>query len=100
MKPKSHEERQLRGRRSKDRDPLQRNIIAVFVFLLFFATNAFAYLDPGTGSILLQGLIAAVAAVVGYIGLFWHKVKAFVQKLRGNSPASGGDDASREDQAS
>jgi len=29
------------------------------VYLLIISSNAYAYLDPGTGSIIIQGLIAA-----------------------------------------
>ena len=39
----------------------------------FFPINAFAYLDPGTGSIIIQALIAGVAAA----GLFFREVKNF-----------------------
>ena len=35
---------------------------------LAYVPSAFAYLDPGTGSILLQGLIAALAAVGAFFG--------------------------------
>ena len=36
-----------------------------------YAAPAHAYIDPGTGSILLQGLLASIAA----IGLFWQRIK-------------------------
>ena len=44
------------------------------------AQPAYAYLDPGTGSILLQGLIAAVAAVGVYAGIFWRRIRAFFSR--------------------
>ena len=34
---------------------------------------AFAYIDPGTGSALIQGLIAAIAAVGVTLKLYWHR---------------------------
>ena len=37
-----------------------------------------AYLDPGTGSILLQLLLAGAAGVVYVLGLYWRGVKAFL----------------------
>ncbi|MDH3690783.1 MAG: hypothetical protein OEU36_15150, partial [Gammaproteobacteria bacterium] len=57
---------------------------------------AYAYLDPGTGSILLQGLIAAIAAGLVVIKLYWQKVKAFLfgRSEKASSPA---DDAPEED---
>lgn len=42
-----------------------------------YAAPAHAYIDPGTGSILLQGLLAAVAT----IGLFWQRVKLFFASI-------------------
>ena len=52
-----------------------------FVSLLFFAalhTPAFAYLDPGTGSIVLQAIIGAVAVGAATISVYWNKLKALV----------------------
>jgi uncharacterized membrane protein len=60
---------------------------ALLVFCLLFATDAFAYLDPGTGSILVQGLIAAVAAVVTYTSLYWQRTKAWFRSMLRRPPA-------------
>jgi hypothetical protein len=40
--------------------------------------DAFAYLDPGTGSLLLQGLIASVAAGVMVLRGQWARVRDFL----------------------
>ena len=45
--------------------------------LLLYGQTAFAYLDPGTGSILLQGIIAGVAGVVVVLKLYWYRIKNF-----------------------
>ena len=45
------------------------------------ATPAYAYLDPGTGSMLLQALLGAIAAAITVISLYYHKVKAFFSRL-------------------
>jgi len=34
---------------------------------------AFAYIDPGTGSLLIQGLIAAIAAAGVTLRFYWHR---------------------------
>lgn len=39
------------------------------------APAAQAYIDPGVGSMLVQGLIAAFAAAAAGIGIFWDKVR-------------------------
>ena len=48
---------------------------------LGYSAAAFAYLDPGTGSIILQGLIAGVMVVVAAWGVFWHRIKSFFSSL-------------------
>jgi len=39
--------------------------------------TAYAYLDPGTGSALLQGILAALAAIVVAAKLYWHRLLRF-----------------------
>ncbi len=39
--------------------------------------QALAYLDPATGSIILQGIIAACAGVAVTAKLYWSRIKAF-----------------------
>lgn len=46
--------------------------------------TAHAYLDPGTGSILLQGLIAGVAGGLVVMKLYWAKVKSFFSRDKKN----------------
>ena len=45
--------------------------------VLLFPDDAYAYLDPGTASMLLQGLIAGVAGGLAVVVLYWNKFKAF-----------------------
>ena len=54
-------------------------IMAIIVNLLFIK-SAYAYLDPGTGSILLQGLIAAVAGVTITGKLYWSRLKVMFSR--------------------
>ena len=55
-----------------------------FLFLIFglisYTFPAYAYLDPGTGSMLVQGLIGGVAVVMSFLSIYWQKVKAFFSK--------------------
>lgn len=55
----------------------QTILIAV---LIVFSPQAFAYLDPGTGSIILQGLIAGIAVVGFTIKTYWYKILSFFGK--------------------
>jgi len=43
--------------------------------LLGSVPSAFAYLDPGTGSMLLQVILGGIAAVGVALKLFWHKIR-------------------------
>jgi hypothetical protein len=49
--------------------------------------SAYAYLDPGSGSMLIQMLVAAVAGVLLSARLFWNRLKVGVLSLfsRGNA---------------
>ena len=51
-------------------------IIIFVVLLLLFVADTEAYLDPGTGSMLLQVILGGVAAVGVAIKLYWHKLRA------------------------
>ena len=39
-------------------------------------SDAYAYLDPGTGSMLLQVILGGIAAIGVAIKLYWHKLRA------------------------
>jgi hypothetical protein len=56
------------------------NFLCLTVGLISFASPVFAYLDPGTGSMLLQGLIGGIAITLSFLSLYWQKVKAFFVK--------------------
>jgi hypothetical protein len=43
---------------------------------------ALAYIDPGTGSMLIQSLIAAVAAALVFGRTLWHRVKELIGRSR------------------
>jgi hypothetical protein len=47
----------------------------IALLLLCGAPSAFAYLDPGTGSMLLQVILGGIAAVGVALKLFWHKIR-------------------------
>lgn len=61
--------------------------VLIAVSLLVAAGPAFAYLDPGTGSMLLQVILGGVAAVGVALKLFWYKIRAALNF--GKSSATG-----------
>ena len=53
--------------------------------LLSFSTSASAYLDPGTGSMILQGLIAGIAVAGFTIKTYWYKLRSLFGNNRPSS---------------
>lgn len=60
------------------------------IFATVHAAPALAYLDPGTGSIILQGLLAGIAMAAAAGSMFWRRIKAVLASLfsRKNSPST------------
>ena len=55
-----------------------RSVAFVIVVLVAFEKPAVAYLDPGTGSMLLQALLGGVAAAGVIAKLYWRRVTAAI----------------------
>ena len=55
----------------------------VLLALILMTRPAHAYLDPASGSMILQVIVAAVAAVAITLKAFWHKIRG----LFGGRPA-------------
>jgi hypothetical protein len=51
------------------------------VLLLSWPGGTHFYIDPGTGSLVIQAVIGGFAAVLVAIGVFWKQIKAFVSNL-------------------
>jgi len=51
------------------------------VLSLIVPRSASAYLDPGTGSFIIQVLLAAVAGVGYLVKVFWNGIKNFFSSL-------------------
>ncbi len=46
--------------------------------------TAFAYLDPGTGSIILQSLIAGIIGSMAFARMYWARLKEIVRRTFGD----------------
>ena len=57
-------------------------IISLVLFSYLLTNNAYAYIDPGTGTIILQAIVGAIAAGIVTIKLYWYKLKAFFTKKK------------------
>ena len=58
-----------------------RFLTIIFLYLLCSISKAHAYLDPGTGSIILQAILGFVAAAIASISIYWTKFKLLVIRL-------------------
>ena len=45
------------------------------LFRGLFVSDAYAYLDPGTGSLVIQILIGALAGIGITLKIYWHRIK-------------------------
>ena len=51
-------------------------------FLYFYySSSAFAYIDPGSGSIILQAILGFIAAAITGLSFYWNKVKIFISEI-------------------
>jgi len=55
------------------------------------------YLDPGSGSFLLQILIATIAGAGLFLVTYWRKVKAFFARLFGKKQSSADTSKSKDE---
>lgn len=75
--------------RHTKRSMLPTTLVMPALLYLPFHHVVDAYIDPGTGSLVIQALIGALAAGVVAIGVFWKQIKAFVKGLFSTSRSSG-----------
>ena len=56
--------------------------VAGYAALILSASydTAFAYLDPGTGSIILQGMIAGAIGTAALARMYWTRLKDIVRR--------------------
>tara|TARA_B110000967_G_C18657189_1_gene446307 strand:+ start:438 stop:659 length:222 start_codon:yes stop_codon:yes gene_type:complete len=53
----------------------------IFVSNFIFCKDGYAYLDPGTGSIIVQAIVALFAIAIGFLSYWWSKFKEGFKKL-------------------
>jgi hypothetical protein len=61
-------------------DFIKKYIFLLIVFL-FYANSAQAYLDPGTGSFILQMLVAGLLGGLFTLKIYWRKIKSFFTNI-------------------
>ncbi|MDL2210384.1 CDP-glycerol glycerophosphotransferase family protein [Desulfovibrio sp. OttesenSCG-928-O18] len=74
----------------KKRVALRAALVSLGVIALFPGT-AYAYLDPGTGSMLLSAVIGIAATLFFMVKTFYYKAAGIFYRLLGAAPPSGGE---------
>jgi hypothetical protein len=76
---------------------LQFGIIVAALSLISYPS--YAYLDPGTGSIILQSLLAGIAVALGAARIYWQHIKAFFsfRKPKGENSERNAEQSGDED---
>ena len=60
---------------------MNKLIIFTILSVVIFPKQTYAYLDPGTGSIILQAIIGFLAASVTAISIYWSKFKSLISRI-------------------
>jgi len=56
-------------------------LLAIFLIVLFPFNAQAAYLDPGSGSYIIQIIVASLAGAAVMIRMFWANIKLYVTTL-------------------
>jgi hypothetical protein len=62
---------------------VKNRLLILAVLVCSLPSTAFAYVDPGSGMLLWQGLIAAIGAVIVFVRSPWQALKRLIERLRG-----------------
>jgi hypothetical protein len=60
-------------------------LVVLAASFVVVAKPAYAYIDPGTGSLVIQAVLAAVLTVGATVKVFWHQIKEKYRKLFGKN---------------
>lgn len=76
MRQMQNEKLTAQGRRRESR--LYRLVLLVIALGLVLPSSAHAYLDPATGSIIIQAVIAAAAGTAYFVRRYWYQLKSLL----------------------
>jgi membrane associated rhomboid family serine protease len=61
--------------------------VAVFLLVSNLSGPLSAYLDPGTGSMVIQLVLGGIVGALALVRLYWRRVKGFVLRRQDDSHA-------------
>tara|TARA_B100001250_G_scaffold383333_1_gene377193 strand:+ start:878 stop:1096 length:219 start_codon:yes stop_codon:yes gene_type:complete len=59
---------------------MKKNLLTIFLIFMV-NTDAYAYLDPGAGSSILQIILAFLAGIGAFLSVYWNKFKFLIRKI-------------------
>ena len=74
---------------------LARSVILACLLSMIFTRDAYAYLDPGSGSYILQMIVAGLLGASLAIKIYWRRIRAYFSRLFGRG--EGGEQGEQED---
>jgi hypothetical protein len=60
---------------------LRNVVILIIILILCSVSKAHAYIDPGTGSYIIQVMIGGLLGAAFALKVYWKKVKAYFSNL-------------------
>jgi len=57
------------------------NIYFYTLLFIISSSSSYAYWDPGTGSAILQAILALAGSIIVYLGIFKQKIKYLIKRL-------------------
>ena len=59
-------------------------VLVLLLFFIIFPQYVYGYLDPGTGSYVIQVILAAILGIGVAFRIYWHKIKGIFKKKSQN----------------
>ena len=56
-------------------------LIVIILGNIVFPQRAHAYIDPGTGSLIIQLLIGTLVGGLVAVKMYWHRINRYIKKV-------------------
>lgn len=63
-------------------------LVAALIVPAIFPAQAFAYLDPGTGSYIFQMVVAGLLGAAFAVKMSWVRIKGFLARVFSRGPSN------------
>ena len=73
--------------RSKMKKGIQIKFLFLVITIFLQESYAYAYLEPGTLTMILQFIVATIAAIISYVTFYYQRLKIFLKifKIKKNN---------------